>query len=175
VADKAEATLKQLGQRNDIIKTMHRALADHGLAEERGADQKIIRRLVEYGHLSVELGQGRRETNHYRWIIKDPESAHRGERRAADTMRTRLPENETQGSPSSRKGRIHACDHREQSVGLIGLLLHGQMKARELWTCQVICLASPRSRRARIAATPAGNFDMQQMSRALGADGMRAA
>ena len=33
VADKAEATLKQLGERNDIIKTMHRALADHGLAE----------------------------------------------------------------------------------------------------------------------------------------------
>ncbi|MBM3553266.1 MAG: DUF3363 domain-containing protein [Alphaproteobacteria bacterium] len=42
VADKAEATLKQLGQRNDIIKTMHRALADHGLAEERGADQYLL-------------------------------------------------------------------------------------------------------------------------------------
>jgi type IV secretory pathway VirD2 relaxase len=42
ITDKAEATLKQLGERNDIIKTMHRALADHGLAEERGADQYLL-------------------------------------------------------------------------------------------------------------------------------------
>ena len=42
VADKAEATLKALGERNDIIKTMHRALADHGLAEQRGADQYLL-------------------------------------------------------------------------------------------------------------------------------------
>jgi len=32
ISDRAEATLKELGERNDIIKTMHRALADHGLA-----------------------------------------------------------------------------------------------------------------------------------------------
>jgi type IV secretory pathway VirD2 relaxase len=42
VAEKAEATLKQLGERNDIIKTMHRALTDHGLAEQRGADQYLL-------------------------------------------------------------------------------------------------------------------------------------
>jgi type IV secretory pathway VirD2 relaxase len=42
VADKAEATLKQLGERNDIIKTMHRALADHGLGEARGAEQYLV-------------------------------------------------------------------------------------------------------------------------------------
>ena len=40
-AGKAEATLKALGERGDIIKTMHRALTDHGLAEERGADQYV--------------------------------------------------------------------------------------------------------------------------------------
>ncbi|WP_292532635.1 DUF3363 domain-containing protein [Methylocystis sp.] len=42
VADKAESTLKALGERNDIIKTMHRALADHDLTEQRGADQYLI-------------------------------------------------------------------------------------------------------------------------------------
>ncbi|MGK6312602.1 DUF3363 domain-containing protein [Neorhizobium sp. DT-125] len=34
-----EQTLRALGERNDIIKTMHRALEDHGLADERGASQ----------------------------------------------------------------------------------------------------------------------------------------
>jgi hypothetical protein len=33
--------------------------------------KKVIRRLVERGHLSVELGTGRGKTNHYRWIIKN--------------------------------------------------------------------------------------------------------
>jgi type IV secretory pathway VirD2 relaxase len=42
VADKAEATLKQLGERGDIIKTMHRALADHSLAEARGPSQYLL-------------------------------------------------------------------------------------------------------------------------------------
>ncbi len=41
LSDKAEATLQGLGERNDIIKTMHRALADHGLAEERGIGQYV--------------------------------------------------------------------------------------------------------------------------------------
>ena len=41
VSDKAEATLKELGERGDIIKTMHRALADHGLADERGVSQYL--------------------------------------------------------------------------------------------------------------------------------------
>jgi type IV secretory pathway VirD2 relaxase len=42
VSDKAEATLQALGERNDIIKTMHRALADDGLSEARGADQYLL-------------------------------------------------------------------------------------------------------------------------------------
>jgi len=33
--------LRELGERNDIIKTMHRALADHGLADERGPSQYV--------------------------------------------------------------------------------------------------------------------------------------
>ncbi|UJW76691.1 relaxase/mobilization nuclease and DUF3363 domain-containing protein [Rhizobium sp. SL42] len=37
IRDDAEQTLRALGERGDIIKTMHRALEDHGLAEERGA------------------------------------------------------------------------------------------------------------------------------------------
>jgi hypothetical protein len=41
VSDKAEATLKALGERGDIIKTMHRALTDHGLADERGVSQYL--------------------------------------------------------------------------------------------------------------------------------------
>ncbi len=31
--------------------------------------KKIIRRLVERGHLSVELGIGRGKTNRYRWLL----------------------------------------------------------------------------------------------------------
>lgn len=41
LSDKAEPTLKALGERNDIIKTMHRALADHGLADERAPAQYL--------------------------------------------------------------------------------------------------------------------------------------
>ena len=41
ISGEAEATLKELGERVDIIKTMHRALADHGLAEERGVSQYV--------------------------------------------------------------------------------------------------------------------------------------
>jgi type IV secretory pathway VirD2 relaxase len=54
VSDKAEAILKALGERNDIIKTMHRALADHGLAEERGPSQ-----YVRHGEASAEPVIGR--------------------------------------------------------------------------------------------------------------------
>jgi type IV secretory pathway VirD2 relaxase len=39
ISEQTEPTLKALGERNDIIKTMHRALADHGLADERGPAQ----------------------------------------------------------------------------------------------------------------------------------------
>ena len=42
VAERTVATLKELGERGDIIKTMHRALAEHGLAETRGADQYLL-------------------------------------------------------------------------------------------------------------------------------------
>jgi type IV secretory pathway VirD2 relaxase len=41
ISDRAEATLKELSDRNDIIKTMHRALATHGLEEERGIEQYV--------------------------------------------------------------------------------------------------------------------------------------
>ena len=41
ISDRAELTLKALGERNDIIKTMHRALADHGIADERGPSQYV--------------------------------------------------------------------------------------------------------------------------------------
>jgi type IV secretory pathway VirD2 relaxase len=41
ISDRAEVTLKELSDRNDIIKTMHRALATHGLDEQRGIDQYV--------------------------------------------------------------------------------------------------------------------------------------
>lgn len=41
IADDAERVLLDLGTRNDIIKTMHQALADHGIAEERGSSQYV--------------------------------------------------------------------------------------------------------------------------------------
>ncbi|MER9544288.1 DUF3363 domain-containing protein [Mesorhizobium sp. M0437] len=44
VSDRAESTLRALGERNDIIKTMHRALEEHGLADERGAAQYVLHR-----------------------------------------------------------------------------------------------------------------------------------
>jgi hypothetical protein len=44
---------------------------------EAGA-RKVIRRLIERGHLSVEVGTGRGKTNRYRWMIKrdSPRRAH---------------------------------------------------------------------------------------------------
>jgi len=57
IADAAESTLRELGARNDIIKRMHRALAEQGI--ERGAadyvlagerhDQPVVGRLVKRG------------------------------------------------------------------------------------------------------------------------------
>ena len=41
ISDRAEATLKELSDRNDIVKTMHRALTSHGLEEERGIEQYV--------------------------------------------------------------------------------------------------------------------------------------
>jgi type IV secretory pathway VirD2 relaxase len=67
VSDKAEATLKELGARQDIIDTMHRALADHGIAEERGVDQyvfhgkgsseKVVGRVIGKGLAGEEMGE----------------------------------------------------------------------------------------------------------------------
>lgn len=68
ILDRAETTLKELGERNDIIKTMHRALADHGLAEARGVSQyashgsrlaePVIGRVVGKGLAGDEMGEG---------------------------------------------------------------------------------------------------------------------
>ncbi|MER9064736.1 DUF3363 domain-containing protein [Mesorhizobium sp. M0698] len=44
ISDRAESTLRALGERNDIIKTMHRALEEHGLAHERSAAQYVLHR-----------------------------------------------------------------------------------------------------------------------------------
>jgi type IV secretory pathway VirD2 relaxase len=41
ISDRTEATLKELSDRNDIIKTMHRALASQSLEEERGIEQYV--------------------------------------------------------------------------------------------------------------------------------------
>lgn len=41
LANEAEQVLRDLGTRNDIIKTMHQALADHGIADERGPNQYV--------------------------------------------------------------------------------------------------------------------------------------
>lgn len=41
LTDDAEHVLRDLGTRNDIIKTMHRALADRGIADERGPSQYV--------------------------------------------------------------------------------------------------------------------------------------
>jgi len=61
-----EDTLRELGERNDIIKTMHRALEDHGVASERGPGQyamhggkvgePIIGRVIGKGLAGDEMG-----------------------------------------------------------------------------------------------------------------------
>ena len=67
LSEKAEPTLRALGDRNDIIKTMHRALTEHGLAEQRGADQyvrhgasveeRVVGRVLSKGLAGDELGE----------------------------------------------------------------------------------------------------------------------
>ncbi|MER8785112.1 DUF3363 domain-containing protein [Mesorhizobium sp. M1006] len=44
ISDRTENVLRALGERNDIIKSMHRALEEHGLADERGAAQYVMHR-----------------------------------------------------------------------------------------------------------------------------------
>lgn len=66
LADTAEGTLRELGERNDIIKTMHRALEVHGVAGERGPGQyalhggtitePIIGRVIGKGLAGDEIG-----------------------------------------------------------------------------------------------------------------------
>lgn len=67
VASRTEEILNALGERNDIIKTMHRALTDHGLADLRGIGQyaihgrgggeKVIGLVIGKGLAGDELGE----------------------------------------------------------------------------------------------------------------------
>jgi hypothetical protein len=67
LASRTEEILKALGERNDIIKTMHQALTDHGLADLRGVGQyavpgrgggeKVIGRVVGKGLAGDEMGE----------------------------------------------------------------------------------------------------------------------
>jgi type IV secretory pathway VirD2 relaxase len=66
LADKAEGTLRELGERNDIIKTIHRALEVHGIAGDRGPGQyalhggtitePIVGRVIGKGLAGDEIG-----------------------------------------------------------------------------------------------------------------------
>ncbi len=66
VSPKAEPTLRELGERGDIIKTMHRALQREGLAEDRhpagyvlhreNATERIVGRVLDKGLGSDEMG-----------------------------------------------------------------------------------------------------------------------
>ncbi len=66
ISPRAEPTLRELGERGDIIKTMHRALTDHGLADERGPAQfvthgkqitdPIVGRVLDKGLAGDEMG-----------------------------------------------------------------------------------------------------------------------
>jgi hypothetical protein len=81
---------------------------------ERGV-QKIIRRLVECGHLCVERGGGRGETNRYRWIIKSDNGAPR-RGKARDGDRRPCCNDET---PHRLKGRtrVHPIDSKRVNHG----------------------------------------------------------
>jgi type IV secretory pathway VirD2 relaxase len=67
VSPKAEPTLRELGERGDIIKTMHRALEREGLAEERHparyvlhretATERIVGRVLDKGLGGDEMGE----------------------------------------------------------------------------------------------------------------------
>jgi type IV secretory pathway VirD2 relaxase len=46
VSSKAEPILRELGERGDIIKTMHRALERDGLAGDRHPSRYVLRRLL---------------------------------------------------------------------------------------------------------------------------------
>jgi type IV secretory pathway VirD2 relaxase len=65
VSDRAEATLKDLGARQDKVEIIHRALADHGLADERGilqyvlhgAGERVVGRVIGKGLAGDEMGE----------------------------------------------------------------------------------------------------------------------
>jgi type IV secretory pathway VirD2 relaxase len=67
VSDRAEAMLKSLGTRQDTVETIHRALADHGLADERRIDQyvlhgsgtseRVVGRVIGKGLAGDEMGE----------------------------------------------------------------------------------------------------------------------
>jgi type IV secretory pathway VirD2 relaxase len=67
VSSKAEPTLRELGERGDIIKTMHRALEREGLAEDRHparyvlhrekTTERIVGRVVDKGLGGDEIGE----------------------------------------------------------------------------------------------------------------------
>src|SRR5260370_36148410 len=67
VAPKAEPVLRELGERGDIIKTMHRALEREGLAEDRhparyvlhreSATERIVGRVLDKGLGGDEMGE----------------------------------------------------------------------------------------------------------------------
>jgi len=91
---------------------------------ERGV-QKVIGRLVERGHLSVELGNGRGETNRYRWIV-----GHDDARRAGDARNETRPsrcDDKTQPAPrlSERKGRTPVRPIQTERVN------HGSQKGEQ--------------------------------------------
>ena len=59
--------MRELGTRHDIVDTIHRALADHGLAEERGIDryvlhgtglgERVVGRVIGKGLAGDEMGE----------------------------------------------------------------------------------------------------------------------
>ena len=67
MSPKAEPTLRELGERGDIIKTMHRALEREGLAEDRhparyvlhreNATERIVGRVLDKGLGGDEMGE----------------------------------------------------------------------------------------------------------------------
>ena len=67
VSDRAEATLNKLGERNDVIKSIHRTLSANGLAEARGvgqyalhgegSGQKIVGRVLAKGLAGDEMDE----------------------------------------------------------------------------------------------------------------------
>jgi Helix-turn-helix domain len=72
---------------------------------ERGV-QKVIRRLVERQHLAVELGNGRGETNRYRWIVRNDSGAHGIENRRKERQGELGDANDQPApGPSDCKGR----------------------------------------------------------------------